>query len=239
MDIEQEVLHQLKTHQIEKLRYKIVKVYPHDRTCFTEGLVYKDGYIYESCGLYGYSRIQKVELKTGKVVQEKKINYFGEGLTYANNRFYQLTWKEHLGLIYNERFELIDTWRYTTQGWGLTFKDGQFIMSDGSANLHIYDDRLKYVKSIKVKIGDYFVRQLNCLATDNRYLYTNLFPTDLVLKIDLNSGHIIGYLDFSEISPRIKYDYDDVLNGITFDDNKRLYLTGKRWSKLYQVELTG
>ena len=235
MSYEQELLHQLNKHAIHELKYKITNIYPHDRECFTEGLVYKDGYLYESCGLIGLSKIQKVELETGNIVQEKRIDYFGEGLAHANNKFYQLTWKDHIGLIYDENLTLIDTWKYTTQGWGLTYLNGQFIMSDGSVNLHIYDSEFHYLYAIKVTIGDFKVKQINCLAAHNGYIYANIYPTSLIIKIERITGNVIAYIDLINLLEDSK-DPEDVLNGLTFNENK-LYVTGKRWSHLYQLAI--
>ncbi|MEM4541088.1 MAG: glutaminyl-peptide cyclotransferase [Archaeoglobaceae archaeon] len=220
--------------------YRVVKIYPHDPNAFTQGLVYEDGYLYESTGLYGFSTLRKVELETGKVVQLRELppNCFGEGIAIIGDRIIQLTWREHGAFIYDKNtFEVIGEFSYSTEGWGLTFDGQRLIMSDGSASLYFLDPKTFQIVA-KVEVHDEKpVSRLNELEFVEGLIYANVWMEDRIAIIEPETGKVVGWIDLSGIY-KDKRDINDVLNGIAYDaGSKRLFVTGKRWSQLFEIEL--
>ena len=224
--------------------YKVVQVYPHDRQAFTEGLVYRDGFLYEGTGLYGQSELRKVELESGRVVQSVSLaeQYFGEGISVYDTRIVQLTWKSHLGFVYDENsFGQTGRFSYPTEGWGLTFDGQSLIMSDGTSVLH-YLDPQTYTEthSIRVTGENGPVDQLNELEFIDGEIYANVWQTDFIARIDPQTGQVVGWIDLTGLlGPEDRTQPVDVLNGIAYDaQGKRLFVTGKLSAeKLFQIEL--
>jgi glutamine cyclotransferase len=223
--------------------FEVVNVYPHDPDAFTQGLVYDDGFLYEGTGRYGHSSLRKVDLTTGEVVQSYELpdEYFGEGITVFDDRIYQLTYRENTGFVYDkETFEIIDQFTYPTEGWGLTSDSERLIMSDGTATLRFLDPNT-YEETGRVGViyrGEPLIR-LNELEFIEGYVYANVWPTDLIVIIDPESGEVVGRADMDGLQ-RFKglFGSSDVLNGIAYDiGGDRLFVTGKRWPKLYEIEL--
>ena len=224
--------------------YEIVSTYSHDPTAFTQGLVFYDGFLYEGTGLYGESSLRKVRIEDGVVLKLVELDeeYFGEGITILGDRLFQLTWREGCGFVYDlATFEQVVDFTYETEGWGLTTDGKHLIMSDGSEVI-TYLDPTSYqpVKKIKVFDQDGPVKRLNELEYINGEIYANVWFTNWILQIDPQTGKVIGRIDLSELhhlemelNPKV-----DVLNGIAYDlENNRLFVTGKLWSHIYEIEL--
>ncbi len=225
------------------LSYEIVNVFPHDLNAFTQGLIWKEGYLYESTGLYGSSSLRKTDLKTGKVLQHISLSndYFAEGITILNNKIFLLTWKEKTGFIFDiNTFNLIDTFHYTYEGWGITNDDEHLIVSDGTSALHIIDpEKLEEVKQINVHDGIYLINNINELEYIDGYIFANIWQTEKIAVIEPDSGEVVFWLDLSGILDNVGHNKKvDVLNGIAYDvENNRLFVTGKFWPVLFEIEI--
>ncbi|MEL7561885.1 MAG: glutaminyl-peptide cyclotransferase [Dehalogenimonas sp.] len=231
---------QIATHHT----YRIVNSYPHDRTAFTQGLVYFNGFLYESTGLNGQSSIRKVELATGKVMQSKTLpqQYFGEGLTMWQDTLIQLTWQSGTGFVYDlETFDLENDFNYVTEGWGLTNDGNRIIMSDGTANIYFIDPvTLQQMSQVEVKDGTTPVVRLNELEYIEGKIYANVWQTDRIAIIDPVSGRVEGWIDLTGLlTPAQASGINvDVLNGIAYDAaEKRLFVTGKFWPLIFEIQL--
>lgn len=224
--------------------YRVVRVYPHDTSAYTEGLFYKDGYLYESTGEKGASSVRKVQLETGKVLQRHEVpaQYFGEGIIDWKDQLLQLTWQSGTGFVYGlDDFKLRRTFSYPGEGWALTRDSKRIYMSDGSAVLRILDpDTLTAVGSIMVTADGVPVTNLNELEWVDGEIYANVWLTNRIARIDPASGHVVGWIDLTglfDISTLPTPD-NDVLNGIAWDaQHKRLFVTGKHWPKLFEIKL--
>lgn len=227
----------------EILTCRIVNSYPHDADAFTQGLVYEDGYIYEGTGINGRSALRKVELETGRVVLSKKLSdrYFGEGIVIRGDNIIQLTWTSDIGFVYDKAtFERKRSFRYPWQGWGLTYDGKNLIMSNGKSNLYYLDpETYKIIGEIAVYDGNKSVVGLNELEYIDGLVYANVWPTDTVVIIDMVSGRVTGKVDLSGLIERQGIrDPEKVPNGIAYDnENKRLFVTGKFWPELFEIEL--
>ncbi|WP_018466872.1 glutaminyl-peptide cyclotransferase [Calidithermus timidus] len=220
--------------------FKLLKMYPHDPTAFTQGLIYHDGFLYEGTGLNGRSEIRKVDLQTGKVLQRQPLpsEYFGEGITLFEGKIYQLTWTSKKGFIYDlATFKQTGTFSYATEGWGLTHDGHQLIMSDGTDRLFFLDPKtLKPVRTVKVTAGGEPVVRLNELEYIQGLIYANVWQTNRIAIIDPKDGHVEAWIDLSRLAMLITK--ADVLNGIAYDEQgKRLFVTGKLWPYLFEIEL--
>jgi len=220
--------------------YEIIAEYPHDPYAFTQGLVFHDGYLFESIGLWGFSSIRKVELTTGTVLQQRDMDdqYYGEGLTIFDERIIQLTWKSGQGFVYDsETFVLLEQFSYVTDGWGLTHDGARLIMSDGSATLRILDpNTFEPVSSIAVFDDTGPVSQLNELEFVNGEVLASVWQTDTIARINPATGQVTSWIDLSGILE--SYQDVDVLNGIAFDKEKgRLFITGKLWPSVFEIDL--
>ena len=223
--------------------YTIVNAYPHDETAFTQGLAFENGSIYEGTGLYGRSSLRKTELETGKVmdVRELPSEIFGEGITICGDRLIQITWKNHLGFVYDkETFELIREFSYSTEGWGITYDGVRLIMSDGSSTLYFLDpETLEETGRIEVQSNGEPVTRLNELEYARGEIYANVWKTDRIARISPTTGRVTGWIDLSGLSSKVPLsNAEDVLNGIAYDAKQdRLFVTGKHWPKLFEIEL--
>jgi glutamine cyclotransferase len=222
--------------------YRIVHVYPHDRTAFTQGLEFRGGFLYEGTGLVGKSTLRKVKLETGEVVQRIAIapQLFGEGITVINQRIVQLTWQSHLGFVYDQAsFRQSRTFEYPGEGWGLTNDGDQIYMSDGSAQIRIWDaTTLKEKKRLSVHDGSQPVERLNELEWVHGEIYSNVWQTDRIARISPTDGKILGWIDLSGLLTGADRAGADVLNGIAYDSiGDRLFVTGKLWPKLFEIKL--
>jgi len=226
--------------------YEIIDVFPHDPQAFTQGLVWEDGLLYEGTGLYGASSLRKVELETGEILQQYRLPdiYFGEGITIFEDRIYQLTWKEQIGFIYDtDSFQLLKTYSYPHEGWGITHDEEYLIISDGSPVLHFVDPlTLKEIKQVKVHDQQTLVYRINELEYIKGKIFANIWQTDLIAIISPESGEVFAWVDLSDILENVHIKANqpiDVLNGIAYDSlNERLFVTGKWWPVVFQIKIT-
>jgi glutamine cyclotransferase len=223
--------------------YVIVNTYPHDASAFTQGLVYRNGYLYEGTGLYGASSLRKVELVTGTVVKifHLPAMYFGEGITIYRDTIVQLTWREHIGFAYHEQdtFELIDSFYCPTEGWGLTHNDTFLIMSDGTQTLYFLDPvTYDEVYTIDVTVNGTPLVNINELEFVQGMVYANIWFHDSIAIIDPANGVTAGWVNLNGILADEYGEIQNVLNGIAFDpDDARLFVTGKLWPELFEIEI--
>ena len=223
--------------------YTVVNTFAHDPKAFTQGLVFEDGFLYEGTGLNGRSELRKVELETGNVLQIHKLpdEFFGEGITIYGDRIIQLTYLSRVGFVYNkETFELLQEFNYPTEGWGLT-NDGKYlIMSDGTPMLYFLDPET-FAQNHKVMVLDQDspVWGLNELEYIDGQIYANVWPTERIVRIEPETGEVIGWIDMEGIlAPQDHSEPVDVFNGIAYDPaNRRLFVTGKFYPKLYEIKL--
>lgn len=228
----------------KELTYKIVHTFPHDRDAFTQGLIYDNGILFEGTGQEAGSSIREVELETGRVKRQHNLepSLFGEGITLYGDRLYQVTWENKIGFVYNKStFELEKKLYYSTQGWGLTTIDDKIVMSDGTNVLYFFDPEMFTVLSrVEVYDDEKKVDQLNELEYINGEIWANIWQTDLIAKIDPESGKVNGYINLKGLLPEKDKNPDtDVLNGIAFDKTGgRIFVTGKKWPKLFEIKVT-
>jgi glutaminyl-peptide cyclotransferase len=223
--------------------YRVVHAYPHDPGAFTQGLLYQDGVLYESTGLQGHSSLRKVQLESGRVLQKIDVArpYFAEGLTSWGSELVQLTWVSHLAFVYDRQtFRREREFRYDGEGWGITHDSSSLIMSDGSDTLR-YLDPVTFHVTRRVRVNDAGtpIANLNELEYIRGALYANVWQTDRVACIDPASGKVTAWLDLSGLlSDNERTPETDVLNGIAYDDaGDRLFVTGKRWPKLFEIKI--
>jgi glutamine cyclotransferase len=229
--------------QTPEYGYQVVHVYPHDPNAFTQGLEYRAGFLYESTGLKGRSWIRKEQLDTAKPLQEVDLDpqYFGEGITVINQQIVQITWQSNIGFVYKQpTFSPLRTFNYPGEGWGLT-NDGQNIyMSDGSAQIRVWDPlTLQEKRRITVRDGAKEIQNLNELEWVRDEIYANVWMTDRIVRISPKDGRVLGWIDLAGIlSPSDRRGEEDVLNGIAYDVlGDRLFVTGKLWPKLFEIKL--
>jgi glutaminyl-peptide cyclotransferase len=223
--------------------YEVVHAYPHDSRAFTEGLFYRDGFLYESTGIEGHSTVRKVRLETGEVVRESQLapQLFGEGIVDWGGDLIGLTWKNHIGYVADlATFALLRQFPIEGEGWALTRNDVEIFMSDGTSSLRVLDPKTLAVKRrILVTAEGQKVEQLNELEWIRGEIYANIWQTDRVARIDPGTGHVTGWIDLSGLlaSQGPIAGRPDVLNGIAYDaKGQRLFVTGKFW-RLFEIRL--
>ena len=224
--------------------YNIINSYPHDPDAFTQGLVFVDGILYESTGIKRTpSSLRQVELISGEVLQMQAlgVEFFGEGLTLWQDKLIQLTWKNQVAFVYDkDNFALLDSWQYDTEGWGITHNGRCLIMSDGSSNLYFRDpETFAEVGRITVQNQNGPVNWLNELEFIEGEIWANVWRTNLIMRIDPASGQVVGNIDLTGLLDAANLTEPvDVLNGIAYDEeNGRLFVTGKLWPTLFEIEL--
>jgi glutamine cyclotransferase len=222
--------------------YRIVNAYPHDPGAFTQGLVYRDGRLYEGTGLHGSSSMRKVELETGKVLKRHDLpeQYFGEGVAFCGSRLIQLTYQSKIGFIYNLDLQPVGSFNYPTEGWGLTCDGSRLILSDGTATLRWLDAKtFKIIKQITVTDQGRPVGRLNELEYVKGEIFANIWKTDTIVRISPDTGAVTGWIDLGGLSQQLEpIALIDVLNGIAYDERgDRLFVTGKLWPKLFEIRL--
>ncbi len=229
----------------EEYTFKVEKVFPHDTGSYTEGLLYQDGYLYESTGQPGHSELRKVDLETGKALQVAKLDtqFFGEGSAIIGDKIVMLTYKDpRFTFVFDKKtFKLLDKQPYNVgvEGWGLTF-DGKKLYTDDSTNRIWFLDKDTYRQTGYIDVYDDQgpVKEINELEYIDGKLYANVWETDNIVVIDPKSGAVLQKIDLGSLYPQDKRTLTaDVLNGIAWDaKGKRLFITGKKWPHLYQVK---
>ncbi len=223
--------------------FTVVNTYPHDRRAFTQGLLYRDGVLFESTGNYGRSSLRRVRLDTGEVLKRIDVDalHFAEGLAAWDNRLIQLTWQSELAFVYDlETFELLETFSYEGEGWGLTQDGRRLIMSDGSSTLRFLDP-LTFVETGQLTVTERGqpVSNINELEMVGGELFANVWYSDEVIVIDPETGQVTARIDFSSLREQVgRLGHEAVLNGLAWDaTGDRLFVTGKHWPQLFEVRL--
>jgi len=225
------------------LSYSIVKTYPHDTSSYTQGLIIYQGGLYEGTGNYGKSELKRVDLATGRALQGIKLGekYFGEGITILRDTVYQLTWQEKKVFVYTlPNFKMVKEFDVSFQGWGITNDGSNLIVTNGSGELFFYEPHtFNLIRSKTVTESGSPSFNLNELEYIDGYVYANQYTLPYLLKIDPNSGEVVAKADLTEIWNRNKslYPNVDVPNGIAYDSqSKKIYVTGKWWPELYEIQ---
>lgn len=224
---------------------QVVNRYKHDPTAFTQGLLFHEGRLYESTGLYGESTLREVDLTSGEVMQAVKLpaRIFGEGLVFWKENLIQLTWREGAALVFDAKtLRFRHQFSYEGEGWGITHNDQYLIMSDGSAQLYFRDPAtFELIKTLTVRDEGKRLKDINELEYVKGEIYANVWLTDRIARISPQSGKVIGWIDLkglNGLSSADKLNRDNVLNGIAYDaENDRLFVTGKRWATLYEIRV--
>jgi glutamine cyclotransferase len=228
--------------QVKRYTVKVIRTLPHNTRSFTQGLLYYQGTLYESTGLYGQSSLQRIDAQTGTVRNIVSIpDVFAEGLARWGNRLVLLTWQQQTAFIYRlSDFSQIGTFRYETEGWGLTTSDDSLIMSDGTDILYFRDPfSFETVRTITVTLRGKPLPKLNELEYIDGYIYANIWYESYIVKIDPNNGTVVGYIDATPLlQAQPTLGKDDVLNGIAYNaETGTLFLTGKNWPTIFEVTL--
>ena len=246
---EQKPIDKTEDNSPENINFKVVNAFPHDTTSYTEGFLFHKGLLFESTGhtnSYASSRsaFGPVDLKNGRIEIKAEIDknrYFGEGIAFLKDRIYQLTDTTHIGFIYNaDTYKKLGTFTYDGDGWGLTTNGNYLIMSNGSSNLYYREpSTFKIIKTLNVTDNNGPVQNINELEMIHGYIYANQWLTDNILKIDTTTGKVVGKLDLSSLKTeaKVKYPFSEETNGIAYDSvNNKVYVTGKLWPFIYEIE---
>jgi glutamine cyclotransferase len=224
--------------------FTVVQSYPHDPGAFTQGLVFADGEFYESTGLNGESSLRRVEITTGKVLQRRDVDqqYFAEGLALVGDALLQLTWQHKTGFVYDRKtFAPRQTFSYKTEGWGLAYDaKGGLVLSDGSDQLFFLDPKTyRVLRTLRVKDAGRPVPQLNELEWIEGEIWANVWQTDRIARIAPQTGVVNAWVDLATLWPaQRRTPPADVLNGIAYDPTgKRIFVTGKKWPRLYEIRV--
>lgn len=222
--------------------YRVVKSYPHDANAYTQGLIFRGGFLYESTGQHGQSTLRKVKLETGEVLQQRRIDsvHFAEGLTEWKGRLFQLTWQSNVAFVYDlATFAPVTTLKYPGEGWGLTAGPDSLILSDGTADLRFLDPAtFKELRRVTVRDGSTAIDQLNELEFVRGEVWANVWHTDRIARIHPRTGRVTGWIDLSGLMSMYRLDAESVLNGIAYDPaSQRLFVTGKMWPKLFEIQV--
>ena len=223
--------------------YEVVNTYPHEITAFTQGLMFRDGELWEGTGKHGLSRLSRVDLETGEALESVPLasRYFGEGIEMIGDRIYQLTWRAHMVFVYDrESLEPLETLYNAREGWGLAWDGEHLILSDGSASLQFIDpEGFAPVREIGVTVRSQPLAMLNELEYIDGEVWANVWQTDFIVRIDPATGVVNSIVDLTGLSARTELGSGEaVLNGIAWDsDGERLFVTGKHWAHLFEIEL--
>lgn len=225
---------------VEFLKTKVIAQYPHDTWAFTQGLLWYDGFLYESTGRYGQSVLRRLELESGKSLQSKSLalRYFGEGLVQVGEKLYQLTWQSGVAFEYDlHTFSELRRFQYEGEGWGITSDGEAFIMSDGSDSLQWRDlETFELQKRVTVSLNGRTISKLNELEYVDGFVFANIWGAREIVKIDPSSGNVVAVIDTSALPYRTRFEGEDVLNGIAYKPETGTFLlTGKLWPAIYEV----
>ena len=234
---------QVQQSDVKPLDWSVVRAFSHDPASFTEGLLWHDGALYESTGMEGQSKLRRVDLQSGQPIKNVNLpkQFFGEGLALAGDRLYQLTWQTKVGFVYDAKtFKPLAKFNYRNEGWGLTFDGKNLIQSDGTDVLTWRDPKdFASVKTVKVTRDGAPLRDLNELEWIQGYIWANVWQTDEIVVINPADGKVVGELNLNGLlGAAERTGREDVLNGIAYDAaNKRVFVTGKYWSKLFWIRV--
>jgi len=231
--------------QVLPMNYSVLNIYPHDTTSFTEGLLFFDNELYEGTGMYKESRLLKVNLSSGKAIQQVKLapQYFGEGICILNKKIYQLTYQEHKVFVYDMQFrKLPQEFEWPYEGWGMTTNGTQLIINSGGSNLYFVNpETFKIEKTVGVSDNNGYVDNINEMEWVDGFIYANKYLTDFILKINPETGQVVARADLSgilgknNITPSSK---TEVLNGIAYHPQKKtFFVTGKYWPALFEIRM--
>ncbi len=237
------------TNEPKQLSYTVTATYPHDASAFTEGLEWKDGFLYEGTGdtkYLGKSKLAKVDLATGKDVQKINLDkaYFGEGITLINGKIYQMTYQENKAFVYDAKtFAKIKEFTYEGEGWGMT-NDGKQIINSNGSNTIFFRDPETFVVTKTLDVSNNYgpLASINELEYVDGFIYANIWTTNKIVKIDLTTGQVIAELNMDDLLMKYAPETDkskiDVLNGIAYDSvGKRFFITGKYYPKVFEVKI--
>jgi glutamine cyclotransferase len=221
---------------------RVVATYPHDRRAFTQGLIWRDGNLYESTGQIGYSSIRQVNLEDGRVLQSVNIppDQFGEGIVDWGDQIINISWQNGVGYRWDRRtLRRLGEWNYRGEGWGLTRSNSEIIMSDGTSELRFLDPTsLRERRRVQVTDNGAPIDRLNELEWVNGEIFANVWMTPMIARIDPATGHVTGWIDLTALAIQNGDNRDSVLNGIAYDPERdRLFVTGKYWPRLYEIDL--
>jgi glutamine cyclotransferase len=228
---------------VPRFGYKVVKTYPHDINAFTQGLVFRDGYLFEGTGKNGQSSLSKVLLDDGSVQLTTPLNrrYFGEGIEVVGDKIYQLTWRSNMVFVYDkDSFQPTGNHYNATEGWGLAFDGTHLIMSDGTATLQFMNpETFAPERKVEVTLNGNPIIYLNELEFIDGEVWANVWQTDYIVRIDPATGKVVSLVDMTGLSQQTQLGSSEaVLNGIAWDEQgQRLFVTGKHWSNLFEIEL--
>jgi len=233
----------LKSTKVAVSDIKVINEFPHDPESFTEGLTYHKGYLFESTGLKGRSLLRKMEIKSGRIIQETKLidDYFGEGMTIIDNNIYQLTWHNKIGFIYNlNNFEKTGEFHYDGEGWGLATDGKNLWMSNGSTVITCHSPvNFELIGKIRVHDEQRLINNINELEFIRGEIWANIFMEDVIVRISPKTGRVLGWIDLRSLHSMLPpTERRDVMNGIAYDkENDRIFVTGKFWPKLFEIKL--
>ena len=223
--------------------FTVVRVFPHDTSAYTQGLAYRDGFLYEGTGRNGQSSLRKVQLETGEVVQRVNLGneFFGEGITIVRDQVFQLTWKSGVAFLYDlNNFHLLRRFSYAGEGWGLATNGRELFLSDGTAEIRILGpETFQEKRRLKVHDGATAVDQLNELEFVEGQIFANVWHTNRIARISPETGAIVGWIDLTDLLSSVyRLEPEAVLNGIAYDPvGKHLFVTGKLWPSVFEVRL--
>lgn len=224
--------------EVRHLKAVVVGEFPHDTTSYTQGLFFDGETLFETTGEWGESTIRKVSPETGEAISRVDFpeEYFLEGSAILNGTLYVLTWTNKRVLKYDpSTLAPIGAVRYPREGWGLTTDGRRLYASDGSSRIYVMGPDLKAGKTLRVTMDDAPVRWLNELEWIDGRIWANVYTTDNIVVINPRSGKVEQIIDCSEVYPKAsRRPDDDVLNGIAVRDG-RIFITGKRWPKMYEI----
>ena len=229
------------TGRVPTQSYEVVRTYPHDRQAFTEGLLYRDGRLYESSGLEGRSTIRQIRLEDGAVLRSVALppNLFGEGIVDWGNELISLTWRSGIGFRWDRAtFRRLGSFSYSGEGWALTRNLSEIVMSDGTPVLRFLDPKtMKVKRRLRVTQDGAPIANVNELEWVKGEILANIWLTDTIARIDPKTGRVTARIDLAGLGP-VERGEDDVLNGIAYDSaHDRLLVTGKNWPKIYEIRI--
>jgi len=223
--------------------FTVVQVFPHDTSAYTQGLAYRDGFLYEGTGRNGRSSLRKVRLETGEVIQRVDLGseFFGEGITIVQNKVLQLTWTSKVAFVYDlNDFHLLRKFSYSGEGWGLATDGRELFLSDGTSEIRVLDVETFHEKRrLKIHDGSTPIEQLNELEFVEGQIFANVWHSNRIARISPQTGDVVGWIDLSGLLSSVyRLEPEAVLNGIAYDPSrKRLFVTGKLWPSVFEIRL--